>query len=216
MAKLVWDAAGARRYESGVSKGVLYPQEKGNYPKGVAWNGLIGITESPEGAEANDLWADNIKYASLRSAETAKGTIEAYTSPDEFDACDGSAELVKGATIGQQSRQPFAICYRTEIGTDSNPNAGYKLHIIYGMTASPSEQAHETVNDSPDAMTFSWEYDTVPVAVKDHNPTATMTIDSTKADATKLKALEDILYGSDGEDGPRLPLPDEIVTLLTA
>lgn len=215
MSKLVWDATGTRRYENGVSKGVLYPQSNGTYPKGVAWNGLTGITDSPEGAEANDIWADNIKYASLRSAETSKGTIEAFTAPDEFDACDGSAELATGVTIGQQDRQPFGLCYRTEIGTDSNPSAGYKLHIVYGATASPSEQTHETINDSPDAMQLSWEYDTVPVVVEGHKPTATLTIDSTKADPAKLKALEDILYGST-ETEARLPLPAEIATLLTA
>lgn len=215
MSKLVWDATGTRRYENGVSKGVLYPQSNGTYPKGVAWNGLTGVTDSPEGAEANDIWADNIKYASLRSAETSKGTIEAFTAPDEFDACDGSAELATGVTIGQQDRQPFGLCYRTEIGTDSNPSAGYKLHIVYGATASPSEQTHETINDSPEAMQLSWEYDTVPVVVEGHKPTATLTIDSTKADSAKLKALEDILYGS-AETEARLPLPAEIATLLTA
>lgn len=214
MSKLVWDAVGAKMYESGVSCGVLYPQVNGAYPTGVAWNGLTSVSESPEGAEANDLWADNIKYASLRSAETAKGTIEAFTSPSEFDACDGSVELVTGVTIGQQTRQPFGLCYRTEIGTDANPSAGYKLHIVYGATASPSEQTHETINDSPDAMTFSWEYDTVPVEVEGHKPTATLTIDSTKVDANKMTALEAALYGSTNSE-PYLPLPTQIVSLIT-
>ena len=215
MAKLTWDQAGDRLYETGVDRGVLYPQSStGTYPRGIAWNGLTGVTESPSGAENTDLWADNIKYLSLRSAEDFGATIEAYTYPDEFMECDGSKAVATGVVIGQQARKPFGLCYRTVLGNDTELDAhGYKLHLIYGATASPSERAYQTVNDSPEAITFSWEMTTVPVSVTGARPTACVTIDSTKVDAEKLAALEAVLYGS-AETEARLPLPDEIKTLL--
>lgn len=226
MAKLVWDAAGQHLYETGVDHGVLYVQDSnGAYPEGVAWNGLTAVTESPSGAEATDLFADNIKYLSLRSAETFGGTIEAYTYPDEFGACDGTAEPVDGVKIGQQNRRAFGLCYRTIIGNDTDLNDhGYKLHLIYGATAAPSEKAYNTVNDSPDAITFSWEISTVPVNVANFKPTACLTIDSTKfvgeTAVAKLKALEAKLFGTDTEgqtEGTQayLPLPDEVISTLT-
>lgn len=214
MSRLVWDQTGERRYETGVKNGVLYVQEGGIYPKGVAWNGLTAVTESPSGAEATPLYADDIKYLNLVSAEEFGATIEAYTYPDEFMVCDGSASLLEGVYIGQQSRKAFGLCYRTVIGNDVvNNEYGYKLHLIYGALAAPSEKAYATINDSPEAITFSWEVTTTPVAVKDFKPTASVTIDSTKCDAAKLKALENILYGSEDSE-PRLPLPDEIVTIM--
>ena len=219
MAKIVWDKTGERFYETGVKNGVLYVQEGGQYKNGVAWNGLTAVTESPSGAEATPLYADDIKYLNLLSTEEFGATIEAYTYPDEFAACDGSAALADGVMIGQQARKTFGLCYRTTIGNDTNGNDyGYKLHIIYGALAAPSEKAYATINDSPEAITFSWEVTTTPVNVTGAKPTASITIDSTKADSTKLAALEDILYGKDGEPGnePRLPLPDEIKTLMTA
>ena len=219
MAKIEWDKTGERLYETGVKNGVLYVQEGGVYQNGVAWNGLTAVTESPSGAEATPLYADDIKYLNLLSAEEFGATIEAYTYPDEFAACDGSAALADGVMIGQQARKTFGLCYRTTIGNDTNGNDyGYKLHIIYGALAAPSEKAYATINDSPEAITFSWEVTTTPVNVTGAKPTASITIDSTKADPTKLAALEDILYGKDGEPGnePRLPLPDEIKTLMTA
>ena len=219
MAKIEWDKTGERLYETGVKNGVLYVQEGGTYGKGVAWNGLTAVTESPSGAEATPLYADDIKYLNLLSTEEFGATIEAYTYPDEFAACDGSAALADGVMIGQQARKTFGLCYRTTIGNDTNGNDyGYKLHIIYGALAAPSEKAYATINDSPEAITFSWEVTTTPVNVTGAKPTASITIDSTKADPTKLAALEDILYGKDGEPGnePRLPLPDEIKTLMTA
>lgn len=219
--KIVWDATGERRFETGLSHGVLYPYGTDSYGAGVAWNGLTSVSDSPEGAEASDLWADNIKYGSLRSAETAKGTIEAYTYPDEFAECDGSATPVKGVRLGQQKRKVFGFCYRTVIGNDTNDEAGYLLHIVYGATASPSQKQYQTINDSPEAMTFSWEYETTPISVAGYKPTATITIDSTAVDSQKLATLEAILYGKDpttqgGEDGvdPRLPLPAEVLTTL--
>lgn len=222
--KLVWDKTGEHYYETGVKNGVLYPMSaSGTYPKGVAWNGLTAITESPSGAEATALYADDIKYLNLMSNEEFGATVEAYTYPDEFAECDGSASLTEGVYIGQQARKTFGLCYRTTLGNDSKGNDyGYKLHIIYGAMASPSEKAYSTINDSPDAITFSWELSTTPVAVANFKPTASLTIDSTKVDAQKLAALEDILYGKDGtgEDhttgavDPRLPLPDEIATLM--
>ena len=219
MAKIEWDKTGERLYETGVKNGVLYVQEGGLYKTGVAWNGLTAVTESPSGAEATPLYADDIKYLNLLSTEEFGATIEAYTYPDEFAACDGSAALVDGVMIGQQARKTFGLCYRTTIGNDTNGNDyGYKLHIIYGALAAPSEKAYATINDSPEAITFSWEVTTTPVNVTGAKPTASITIDSTKADPTKLAALEDVLYGKDGEPGnePRLPLPDEIKTLMTA
>lgn len=213
---LVWDAAGKRFYETGVKKGVLYVQDsKGTYPKGVAWNGLTGVTESPSGAEANPIYADDMKYLNLYSAEEFGATIEAYTYPDEFAECDGSAELTAGVTIGQQKRKAFGMCYRTVLGNDvTGEDYGYKLHIIYGAMASPSEKAYATVNDSPEAITFSWEITTTPVNVEGMKPTASLVIDSTKVDASKLSALEAILYGNESTD-PRLPLPNEIKTLMS-
>lgn len=219
MAKLVWDKTGDRLYETGVKNGVLYIPTSGVYSKGVAWNGLTAVTESPSGAEATALYADDTKYLSLMSTEEFGATIEAYTYPDEFAACDGSAELADGVMIGQQKRSVFGLCYKTTIGNDTDGNDhGYKLHIIYGALAKPSERAYNTINDSPDAITFSWEITTTPVNVTGAKPTASLVIDSTKADPSKLAALEDILYGKDGEPGnePRLPLPDEIKTLMTA
>lgn len=219
MAKLVWDKTGDRLYETGVKNGVLYIPTAGIYSKGVAWNGLTAVTESPSGAEATALYADDTKYLSLMSTEEFGATIEAYTYPDEFAACDGSAELADGVMIGQQKRSTFGLCYKTTIGNDTEGNDhGYKLHIIYGALAKPSERAYTTINDSPEAITFSWEITTTPVNVTGAKPTASLVIDSTKADPSKLAALEDILYGKDGEPGnePRLPLPDEIKTLMTA
>lgn len=222
--KLVWDKTGEHYYETGVKNGVLYPMSaSGTYPKGVAWNGLTAITESPSGAEATALYADDIKYLNLMSNEEFGATVEAYTYPDEFAECDGSASLTEGVYIGQQARKTFGLCYRTTLGNDSKGNDyGYKLHIIYGAMASPSEKAYSTVNDSPDAITFSWELSTTPVAVANFKPTASLTIDSTKVDPEKLASLEEILYGKDGtgEDhstgavDPRLPLPDEIANIM--
>lgn len=215
MAKIVWDQTGERLYETGVRNGVLYVQESGAYPKGVAWNGLTAVTESPSGAEASPLYADDIKYLNLISNEEFGATIEAYTYPDEFAECDGSASLATGVMIGQQARKTFGLCYRTTIGNDTDGNDhGYKLHIIYGALAAPSEKAYATINDSPEAITFSWEITTTPVNVTGAKPTASITIDSTKADPTKLADLEKILYG-DTESEARLPLPDEIKTLMT-
>lgn len=221
--KLVWDKTGERLYETGVSQGVLYPQAAGGtYPTGVAWNGLTAVTESPSGAEATAIYADNIKYLSLMSAEEFGATIEAYTYPDEFAECDGSANIATGVSIGQQNRKTFGMSYKTVLGNDvDGENHGYKLHIIYGAMASPSEKGYATINDSPEAITFSWEVTTTPVSVTGFKPTASLTIDSTKADPTKLAALEGILYGKDGTGGledtgvdPRLPLPDEIAELM--
>ena len=215
MSKLVWDKTGERFYETGVNQGVLYPQGiNGTYPLGVAWNGLTAVTESPTGAEATPLYADNIKYLNLMSAEEFGATIEAYTYPDEFAQCDGSAEIADGVMIGQQSRKAFGLSYKTTLGNDVDGNDhGYKLHIIYGALAAPSEKGYSTINDSPEAITFSWEVTTTPVSVTGLKPTASITIDSTKADKDKLTALEAILYGSE-ETEARLPLPDEIKTLM--
>lgn len=222
--KIAWDQTGERLYETGVDRGVLYHLDESNkYTKGYAWNGLTGVTESPAGAEATDLYADNIKYLSMRSAETFGATIEAYTYPDEFAECDGSAEIATGVKIGQQTRKTFGLCYRTVIGNDTNGNDhGYLLHLIYGCTASPSEKAYATINDSPEAITFSWEVTTTPVNVEGFKPTASLTIDSTKANATDLATLEGILYGTAaGAEGtpaavePRLPLPDEVAEIMS-
>ena len=215
MAKLVWDESGKRLYETGVEKGVLYVQgENGQYENGVAWNGLTAVTESPSGAEPTALYADDIKYLELFSAEEFGATIEAYTYPAEFEACDGSASLGEGVTIGQQDRKAFGLCYRTIVGNDVKGNEnGYKLHLIYGAKAKPSEKAYATVNDSPEAVTFSWEVTTTPVNVAGFKPTASVTIDSTKIDADKLKAIEDKLYGTASEEAT-LPLPDEIKQII--
>ena len=217
MARLTWDQTGERFYETGVSQGVLYPQDSGGtYPTGVAWNGLSSVSETPSGGEATPIWADNMKYLSLMSAEEMGGSITAYTYPEQWKECDGSAELVKGASIGQQTRRTFGLCYRTIKGNDTEGEAhGYLLHIIYGAKASPSERQYQTISDSPEPIEFSWEYTTTPVNVAGHKPTSLVTIDSTSADPTKLSELEDILYGSTSGNGPRLPLPDELVTLLT-
>lgn len=214
MAKLVWDESGKRLYETGVKMGVLYVQDaNGAYPKGVAWNGLTAVNESPSGAEATPLYADDIKYLNLRSAEEFGATIEAYTYPDEFEACDGSAEIAVGVKIGQQARKSFGLCYRTIVGNDVEGNDfGYKLHLIYGATAAPSEKAYATVNDSPEAVTFSWEVTCTPVEVPGFKPSASIVIDSTKVDKTKLAALEAKLYGNATEEAT-LPLPSEIIDM---
>ena len=214
MSKLVWDLTGERYYETGVKQGVLYVQEGGAYPKGVVWNGLTAVTESPSGAEATALYADDTKYLNLISNEEFGATIEAYTYPDEFAQCDGSAALVTGVMLGQQARSTFGLSYRTSLGNDTEgSDYGYKLHLIYGAIAAPSEKAYTTINDSPEAITFSWEVSTTPVAVTGFKPTSCITIDSTKVDAGKLAALEAVLYGSDEEEA-RLPLPDEIAELM--
>ena len=214
MSKLVWDATGERIYETGVKNGVLYVVNEGEYGNGVAWNGLTAVTESPSGAEATPLYADDIKYINLLSAEEFGATIEAYTYPDEFAECDGSVSLADGVTIGQQARKTFGMCYKTTVGNDTDgQNHGYKLHLIYGATASPSEKAYTSINDSPEAITFSWEVNCTPVNVTGYKPTACITIDSTKADATKLAALEEKLFGSETEE-PTLPMPDEIKTIM--
>lgn len=217
MARLVWDQDTKRLYETGTRMGVLYKKDaSGAYAKGVAWNGLTAVTESPGGAEATDLYADDIKYLGIRSAETFAGTIEAYTYPDEFGECDGTAELVPGVTVGQQVRKPFGFCYRTVVGNDvQGEGYGYKLHLVYGATASPSEKGYQTISDSPEAITFSWEFDTTPVNVEGMKPTSLLTVDSTKVDAAKLTALENVLYGTESEEA-RLPLPDEVKTLLSS
>lgn len=213
-----WDAAGKRYYENGTDRGVLYVMnESGAYGVGVPWNGLTAVTESPDGAEPTDLYADNQKYATLRSAETFGCTIEAYTYPDEFMECDGSAQIAKGVYAGQQERQGFGFSYRTNIGNDTATKSddGYKIHLVYGCTASPSERSYETVNDSPDAITLSWEVTTTPINVAGYKPTATLIIDSRVADPTKLATLEAKLYGSETAD-PELPLPAEVITLMGA
>lgn len=214
MAKLIWDKAGEHLYETGVDHGVLYPTQAGVYGTGVAWNGLTGVTESPSGAESTAQYADNIKYLNLISAEEFGATIEAFTYPDEFSVCDGSAEPVKGVMIGQQTRRPFGLAYRTLIGNDlMGTEYGYKLHLIYGATASPSERAYATVNDSPEAITFSWEVTTTPVEVPGYKPTASLTIDSTKVAPNNMAKLEEILYGTDSTE-PRLPMPEEVIDLI--
>lgn len=214
MSKLVWDPVGERRYETGADRGVVYPQEGAAYPKGEAWNGLISVTKSPSGAEATPLWANNHKYANLISAEELAFSIEAYTYPDSFAACNGEKELVPGLRVAQQKRVPFGMTYRTMIGTDTEgTKAGYILNLIYGAYAAPSEEADTTINDSPEAKTMSWECSTTPVDVAGCDPTASLEIDSTKVDAEKLAALEAILYGSESEEA-RLPLPDEVAQIL--
>lgn len=216
MSRLVWDQNGQRTFETGVKYGVLYPINTVTnvYDTGYAWNGLTGVTESPSGAEATALYADDIKYLNLMSAEEFGGTIEAYTYPDEFAVCDGSATLSAGVHAGQQARKVFGLCYRTTIGNDVDGNDhGYKLHLIYGCQASPSERAYATINDSPEAITFSWEFSTTPVNVTGFKPTSLITIDSTKVNAAQLTQLENALYG-DATHNPRLPLPDEVVSII--
>ena len=215
MSKLVWDQTGERLYETGVRMGVVYPQDnKGAYPKGAAWNGLISVSESPSGAEATPLYANDIKYLELMSNEEYGGSIEAYTYPDEFAACNGELELAAGVKISQQKRTAFGLCYRTVVGNDTeNDEYGYKLHLVYGAKATPSEKAYSTINDSPEAVTFSWEFTTTPVNVTGFKPTAHIEIDSTKIDKDKLTALEAVLYGSDETDA-KLPLPDEVKELI--
>lgn len=216
MTALVWDKIGEHIYETGVDRGVLYPQENGKYPNGVAWNGLTGVTESPSGADATDMYADNQKYLSLRAAETFGATIEAYTYPDEFAECDGSASLADGVKIGQQTRKTFGFSYRTLIGNDTEgTDKGYIIHLVYGATASPSSKTRSSVNESPEAVTFSWEISTTPISVTGFKPTATIEIDSTKISAKALKAIEDKLYGNEPSGTPQLPLPDEIKQLVT-
>jgi hypothetical protein len=220
MAVLVWDTVGERLYETGVKNGVLYPRNSlGAYPLGVVWNGLSAVTESPSGAEASPIYADDIKYLNLISAEEFGATLEAYTYPDEFAICDGSAEIGgtgSGVVVGQQTRTVFGLAYKTTLGNDASGNDyGYKLHLIYGAQAAPSEKGYQTINDSPEAITFSWEISTTPAAVTGLKPTASLVIDSTKADPTTLASLEDILFGTAGTD-PRLPLPDEIAALFVA
>ena len=215
MAKIVWDESGKRIYETGVRKGVLYLQDtQGAYTKGVAWNGLTAVTESPSGAEPTALYADDIKYLELFSAEEFGATIEAYTYPAEFEKCDGSASLGTGVTIGQQDRATFGLCYRTVLGNDvKGSEFGYKLHLIYGAKAKPSEKGYQTINDSPEAITFSWEISTTPVNVAGFKPTACVTIDSTKIEPDKLTQIETLLYGGDSTEA-KLPLPDEIAGIL--
>lgn len=215
MSKLVWDATGSREYETGVKNGVLYVQNgSGTYEKGVAWNGLISVTESPSGAEATPLYADDIKYLELFSTEEFGATIECYTYPEEFEACDGSAEIATGVVIGQQNRTSFGLCYRTTLGNDVKGNEyGYKLHLIYGCKAAPSEKAYSTINDSPEAITFSYEVTTTPVQVTGHKPTASLVIDSTKIEPSKLAQIEAKLYG-DASNEASLPTPDEILEIV--
>ena len=218
MSVLVWDKSEERRYESGVSKGVLFLKKNdgsGTYENGVVWNGLTGVTESPSGADVTDLWADNIKYASLRAEETFGATIEALMYPDEFEECNGSVEAEDGVYIGQQKRRAFGFSYRTDIGIGEDSEAGYKLNLVYNATVSPSEKGYESRNDSPDAVSMSWEVSTTSVNVTDHKPTAHITIDSTKADKTKLKTLEDMLYGT-AEKESTLPSPDEVLAIFAA
>lgn len=210
MAVLTWDQTGEKLYETGVQKGVLYPMDGAVYGKGVAWNGLTAVNETPSGAESTKLYADDIKYLDIRSAEEFGATIEAYSSPEEFDACDGTAELATGVNIGQQNRKGFGFCYRSTIGNDTEyNNYGYKLHIIYGLTASPSERSYSSVNDSPEAATLSWEVSSTPVNVAGFKPTSIITINSKKINAEALKEIEDALYGT-LEVEPKILLPDEI------
>lgn len=220
MTALKWDETGTRKYETGVKSCALYPYGTTGYQTGVAWNGITSITESPDGAEPTDLYADDIKYATLRSAETLGGTIEAYTYPDEWAECDGSAEIADGVFIGQQARKMFGLAYKTSIGDDTSSDVtGYKLHIVYSATASPSDRQYETINDSPDAITFSWEYTTTAVAFtteafKNYKPTSLITIDSTKVNKSQLETLEATLFGGVGTD-PTLPSPDEVLAVFT-
>ena len=215
MAKLVFNGVGDRLFETGVKKGVLYVMgDEGQYENGVVWNGLTAVTEKPTGAETTNLYADDVKYVVIYGAEEFEATIEAYTYPEEFEQCDGSAVLTTGVNVGQQTRKTFAFCYTTSLGNDTQgQDFGYKIHIIYGCKAKPTEKSYSTINDSPEAVTFSWDVSTVPVPVEGMNPTATMVIDSTRVEPSKLQLLEEVLYGTEVEDA-RLPLPDEVKTLL--
>lgn len=217
MSRLVWDKVGERLYETGTDRGVLFPKSSaGAYEKGVAWNGLVAVRQSPDGAEPTDIYADNIKYLSLRSAENFKGTIEAYTYPDEFAACDGFVSVVEGASFGQQRRSEFGLAYRTLVGNDTEDTEhGYKLHLIWGAKVAPTERSYETVNNDPNAITFSWAFETTPVPIEDHRPSAYLCLDSTKLAAGKMKDIEDLLWGS-GSDEPSLPEPEEIISILKA
>ena len=220
MSKLKWDEVGDRLYETGTANGVLYVQEDGAYPTGVAWNGWTGFSESPDGGDANDIYADDIKYLTLRSRENFKGTITAYTYPDEFAQCDGSATVLAGVTVGQQTRKPFGLSYVTRIGNDTDfEDHGYKIHLVYGATASPSSKDYKTINDSPEAIEFSWEISTVPVEVTGYKPTAHVEIDSTKLTETQLTAIKNVLWGTDGEGTSAgttayLPLPDDVIDII--
>ena len=212
--KLVWDQTGERRYETGVKQCALYPMTAGAYLKGVAWNGITAITESPSGAEPTAMYADDIKYLDILSTETYAATIEAYMYPDEFKPCNGEAELADGVSIGQQTRQKFGLCYKTTLGNDTDgEDYGYELHLVYGGLAAPAEEAHNSKNESPEGMTMSWSVSTTPVDVEGKKPTATVTINSVKAGAQIMKALEDVLYGSEKAEA-RLPLPNELKTLI--
>ena len=215
MSKIVWDETGEHFFETGIKNGVLYPQDSmGKYPKGVAWNGLTSVTESPGGADPSDIYADDDKYLTLRAKETFGGTIEAYTSPDEFGVCDGTAELAPGVYIGQQARKAFGLCYRTAVGNDvDGTDHGYKLHLVYGATASPVQKAYSTINESPEAMTLSWEFTTTPVKVTGHKPTALLVIDSRNVDPGVMTKIEKVLYGDDAKEAS-LPSPDEILALI--
>ena len=214
MARLIWDADGTRKFHAGVSHGVVYPKADGSgYDKGAAWNGLTGVTESPSGAEPNDLWADNQKYARLISGEDYAFTIESYMYPEEFEPCDGFGTPVKGVRIGQQKRKAFGFTWQTKVGDDEDPDRGYIIHVVWNATAQPSERSHETMNDSPDAETFSWECDTVPTNIEGFKPAAAMEFDSTVLTPAQMKAIEDKLYG-DGANEAELPTPDELIQLV--
>lgn len=216
MSQIKWDQQGERKFENGVDHGVLYlPDETGVYDTGFAWNGLVSVTEKPSGTEPTAVYADNIKYITLISAEEYAASIEALTYPDEFMLCDGTAEVAVGVYAGQQSRRAFGLSYRTKIGDDLNPERGYKIHLVYGALAAPTEKAHTTINDSPEAATFTWELSTTPVEIDGLKPTATLVIDSTKVSSTELAALEALLYGT-ADTEPSLPTPDEVVALFTA
>lgn len=217
MARLIWDEVGQRFFETGVKNGVLYVQDNdGSYKNGVVWNGLTAVTESPSGAEETPLYADDVKYLTLRSAEEFGATVEAYTYPEEFEQCDGSASIADGVTIGQQARRAFGLCYRTSVGNDiQGQNYSYKLHLIYGCTVAPSEKSYSTINDNPEAITFSWELSTVPVPVDGFSPTASLVIDASKVDKGKMQLLEDALFGDETNEA-KLLLPNEIMDLLKA
>ena len=217
MSKIVWDETGEHFFETGIKNGVLYPQDSmGKYPKGVAWNGLTSVTESPGGADPSDIYADDDKYLTLRAKETFGGTIEAYTSPDEFGVCDGTAELAPGVFIGQQARKAFGLCYRTAVGNDvDGTDHGYKLHLVYGATASPAQKAYSTINESTEPMTLSWEFTTTPVKVTGHKPTALLVIDSRNVDPGVMTKIEKVLYGDESKEAS-LPSPDEVLALINA